>query len=277
MELLDSVSIPSGTANEDRIGHRMESGWARAWVLDGATGVGKRSYAPEGTDAAWIAAKIGEAFEQLPDLRPIELARAAIERARDIYRTWAPHDLPPYALPSAAAVWAVQRGREIEFAWLGDCSILAETENGFEALNLGTERPWEGPVEQRVRALIEAGQGAGNLVALLMDELRADRSQLNQPGGYWMMGIEPRAADAVECCRRGIRTGDRALLMSDGFSRLIDHFALYDAPGLLAAAASRGLAALAEELRAAEHGDPDRRRAPRVKLTDDTSALLLGF
>ena len=69
--------------------------------------------------------------------------------------------------------------------------------------------------------------------------------------------------------------GARLLLASDGFLALISDYNAYDAPGLMHAAAHKGLAALGEELRDIEKGDPSGERFFRFKPSDDATALLL--
>jgi hypothetical protein len=52
-------------------------------------------------------------------------------------------------------------------------------------------------------------------------------------------------------------------------------FRRYDARGIFAAACARGLGALGEELRAAEHEDAECISFPRAKISDDATGLLL--
>ncbi len=65
------------------------------------------------------------------------------------------------------------------------------------------------------------------------------------------------------------------LIASDGFLALTSDYDSYDSAGLLAAAKSKGLAALGEELRAVEETDPLGERFSRFKKSDDATALLL--
>jgi hypothetical protein len=68
--------------------------------------------------------------------------------------------------------------------------------------------------------------------------------------------------------------GTRVLLMTDGFLALVSDYERYDVPSLLAAAESKGLAALGQELREIERNDADGARYPRFKTHDDATALL---
>ena len=57
--------------------------------------------------------------------------------------------------------------------------------------------------------------------------------------------------------------------------RLVDVFHLYTAEELLGAAVNRGLASLAEEVRALEEADRDCLQFPRAKRCDDARGVLV--
>ena len=65
------------------------------------------------------------------------------------------------------------------------------------------------------------------------------------------------------------------LIASDGFLALASDYGAYDAAGLMAAAADKGLAALGKELRAIEEDDAQGEKFLRFKKSDDATALLL--
>ena len=65
------------------------------------------------------------------------------------------------------------------------------------------------------------------------------------------------------------------LLATDGFLALASDYGAYDLDGLMAAAQSKGLAVMGEELRAIEKDDPKAQKFPRFKTHDDATALLL--
>ena len=73
-----------------------------------------------------------------------------------------------------------------------------------------------------------------------------------------------------------VRAPDDLLMMSDGFYRLVDTFERYTDATLFQAVEQRGLAALLQELRELERGDPECRRHLRFKTHDDATALRLA-
>lgn len=52
---------------------------------------------------------------------------------------------------------------------------------------------------------------------------RPQEGQLNQPGGYWMLGVNPRAAAAMNVRSRALDWSPRVLLASDGLWHLGGH------------------------------------------------------
>ncbi len=67
-----------------------------------------------------------------------------------------------------------------------------------------------------------------------------------------------------------------ALMASDGFFRLVDHYHATTEQELMVQASGNGqIAELYERLRAIERSDPDCRKFPRFKPADDASAIAL--
>ncbi|MDB5361457.1 MAG: hypothetical protein JWO51_2754 [Rhodospirillales bacterium] len=252
-----------------------------AWVLDGATGIGGRNYVSEGpSDAAWLARALSDGLSTLDpgERSPRDHFAEVIGRVADRYRRLVPDHvaLPPYALPSAAGIWLRAAGDRLDLAHQGDC--VAVVEQGAAIRVFGTvDQTGLDDIHNLVTARQAAGPVPGKLLDVLGDALRDRRSRLNQPGGYWMLGIEPRAAAAMAVERLAPLAGTRVLLCSDGYWRLVDHFRRYDAHGLLKASFERGPDALLDELRALEAADPDCLAFPRIKPMDDATALILRF
>jgi len=286
IEIVERMSAPGDGVNEDRAGAaHFTSGASTAWVIDGATGLADREGVAAGpTDAAWLAARLSALLaENDPGAGPgADDARAYFARllarlAAD-YQAAVPgwRDLPAWALPSAAATWLRVRGGTLELAWQGDCVALVETPDGVVIAGADEARAWEDDINAAVRARLAAlATAPSSVMAEMLDELRRRRARLNQPDGYWMIGVDPRAAAHMDVRSVALGAPTRVLLVSDGLWRLVDHFHVYDAPGLLAAAFEVGLARLLERLRALEADDPDCRRVPRVKPRDDATGLTL--
>lgn len=277
-EIVGQASRASGRANEDVARAARHGSVETAWVLDGATGLAERELVPEGpTDAAWLARALSAALGEIdPGTVPArDYFAQVIDRVATRYRAQVRDHaaLPAYALPSAAGVWLRAEGACFDLAFQGDC--VAVVEQGAMVSVFGVvDETGSGGIGDLIAAQSRTGE---KLLDLLGDDLRARRARLNQPGGYWMLGIDPRAAAALSVERFAALPGTRVLLCSDGYWRLVDHFGRYDPAGLLRDSFERGPDALLDELRACEAADPDCLAFPRIKPMDDATALILRF
>ena len=93
----------------------------------------------------------------------------------------------------------------------------------------------------------------------------------------------PVAAADPEAARQAVtgtlpaRSLRRAVLLSDGASRLVDLFELATWEELLALLAANGPEELLRQVRAAEALDPEGRQWPRTKHSDDATAVYLAL
>jgi hypothetical protein len=139
-------------------------------------------------------------------------------------------------------------------------------------------------IESRMRerdfiAELAAAQGTSPIAALrtgnAKPELIARRNQFNTPRGPALFAPDPRCARRVQTDRAPLAPGAIVLIASDGILVPVTDFARYTADAFMTAVQERGLAAIAEEIRAAEAEDPEGLKYPRFKPSDDATALLL--
>ncbi|CAN5258826.1 PP2C family serine/threonine-protein phosphatase [soil metagenome] len=267
-DLIQSLSLAgsAATPNDDRAGESNRLGW----VIDGATDLGPLGLMGARGGAAWLAREAQTAFTAATDA-PIEsicadvadrLARAyAAARTRDPLGRW---ELP------IAAFLAVRIGDgSLECAWLGDCVGLLRS--GATVTRVGPAREAKDVEAEQAASLAEHGLGSVRRSAPIIDNLRASRSR----PGIAVLGVEPEAMRQLETCRVACAPGDELLLMTDGFSALIDAYAALDEAALLDALVVDGLAKLGQRLRAIEAVDSACSRYPRFKASDDATALWL--
>lgn len=278
LSVIEALCEPSAAHNEDAWGR---SGQA-VWVLDGATGIGDRPHLAGPTDAAWFADRINtelvEALAAAGDLgaalnRAVEAVREAATALCDL------DSLPNFELPCASFTLVRAVGETaLEFANLGDCRLAWRMGQGPVA-TFGTSGVTE--LDARMERLVAENLARG----LTLEEVgaaakalaREHRKLINIPEGYWILDISGAGVPHLQL--EVLQAGEPMdiLLMSDGFSRLVDVFGRYDYDSLLAAVLNHGLAPLYAELRASEAGDPECRTFARNKTRDDATAVLLRF
>jgi serine/threonine protein phosphatase PrpC len=277
-QLLDSLSLPgdSAKANEDAFGH----GEGAAVVIDGATPLGD-GLMPGPSDAAWIA-QFG-ARRLMAHLRDGDGARKALratlgdaQKSFEALRRHPPEEM--WQTPCASMMLVVPDKEGLEFLWFGDCAALVARSAGDAAVTIVGETFDKRAAEaDRARALAKEknlSPAAGLSRPEFIGTLRAARNRINS-GDRWLFSPDVKAAAHV--ARRVIKLapGSTLLLATDGFLALASDYGAYSADSLMAAALSKGLAALGAELRAIEAGDGGGDKFPRFKKSDDATALLL--
>lgn len=282
MKLLDSISFPgsklgggmkTGTG-DDRYAFDEAAGWA--CVVDGATDVGPvRIFAAAESDAARYAEIFAETIVRHPaDAREIPQAwfarllprlRATIEREVKIPLK----DAPLASYPTAAATWVRHRKGRLEGATLGDSIAIVKSSDGAVTV-----------FGEAGKAADEQGR-AKTVMAMTREEqlkwLQDVRAIHNTRGGYWVFGVQPEASDHIVHQTCDAPAGTKALVMSDGFYRLVSPYGRYTDEGLIDAVVARGLGALMRELREMEASPEDDARIGRFKTSDDATALLVEF
>ena len=276
LELLQSLSLPGDPAkpNEDSFANRQGA----AVVIDGATMLGE-GLMPGPSDAAWIAqfgarrlmAHLGEGNGARKALRA---ALADSQKSFEALRRRPP--VEKWQTPCASMMLAVRCETGVEFLWFGDCVALVGQDDGAVAV-VGEAFDRRAAEAERARGMAKEkglSPAAGLNRPEFIDILRAGRNRINS-GGNWLFSPDIRAASHVSRRMVKARPGGMLLLASDGFLALASDYGAYGADGLMAAAMEKGLATLGKELRAIEAGDAGGDRFPRLKKSDDATALLL--
>jgi len=276
LDVVDSLSVPGNPekANEDALA---TSGSAVV-VMDGATGLGD-SLMPGKSDAAWLSTfGSRRLMAHIRDgATPRDAVTAALFDAQTSFE--ALRKRPPaetWETPFASMMLIAQNAAGAEALWFGDCAALVKRPNTAVAL-IGEAMDKRQNEARRAARLAEKHSlsPATNIRRPeILEALRKARNFVNTDG-HWAFGPDVRAADHVSGMQIDAPKGTLILLCSDGFLALASDYNAYDADALMDAAQSKGLKALAEELRAIERDDPDGRKFPRFKTSDDATALLV--
>jgi serine/threonine protein phosphatase PrpC len=268
---LGAVTAAAESMNEDDYG---TAGSYAAWVIDGGTSTTKRLVDGR-SPAAWLANTLSAELTGLrhTDLR--EALRNAIDATREKYERLVPlNDIQPP--PSAAISLVGISGNELKVLSLGDVSvaILDKATSSTKVLHGGKRTLTEKSLERTYTQDLENGvpsKEARERALAVVDERRMAR--MNRPGGYWIAGLEPKAADhAVEKSLQ-LEAGDRILIASDGFMVAEEYGVVPHWSEVLLG--KKGLSDILREVRSVEEQDPEGRTYARLKKSDDATALLL--
>jgi hypothetical protein len=279
--VLDRISWPGhpDKPNEDICG--VSGDWA--WVIDTSIFPGTTPVVHETSDAAWLAAF---ADQRLSSLAPgaqdgAALLRHVMEEARIAYRAVAPVERHEDFItwPLGAMTLVQRRGNQLDSWTFGDTTAYLRQPDG--TVQVIGDAPGLRDFESAKAA--ELMRQAGSRPTAILDEpvflaWLGERRERQRKSGVpaALLSLDPDAADRLRHETAPCEDGTAVLLASDGFSALVDLYRAMDAAGLMEAALTSGLEALAKLAREIETDrDPDGKLYPRFKLSDDTTAILL--
>lgn len=275
-EIVETLSLPGDPAkpNEDAFAADASG----AVVLDGATMVSE-NLMPGKSDAAWIAsfgARRLRAHWNNSDSPRAALRHALADAERSFAGLRRRPPAAPHEWPLASMIFAMPQDGGFEALWYGDCTALVLTPDGTASVvGTATEKK-SGEASAAQRFADETGLAPVEALkrAEYLPLFRTGRAAINTPAGEWLFAPLAAASEHVSHRKIAAPAGTLVLLCSDGFLALAG-YRDWPPQQVIEAARDRRLAALAEELRAAEAADPDGRTHPRFKPSDDATAMLL--
>lgn len=275
--VLESVSSSGAGVNEDGIAIS-HSG---AWVVDGASGLTDAHLTPGDSDAQWLMARLIAHLGSSTTFDPVSnLLRAADHVYREFDELKVLPRIFQYEYPSASLVGCSYSMGSLQAVRLGDCTLLLQPSSGGSVVKFDRSplRDLDDAVISEMAQTRARQRVTGSdAYTSALPHLRKNRSLINEVDGYSALTMGTNRSVAPDTLKLGITEPTVGLLCSDGFWRLVDTFNLYSEQELLKACQRKGLAALITELRSAEDGDPDGLQFPRLKTSDDASAVLFGL
>lgn len=269
LDIIDHVTQPGSRerTNEDTYGHKGNT----AWVIDAAGGLGNRRYIANDnghdTDAAWLAHRLSLFFRNNAPAYGGDLAGLLVAARQNLSHQFnaaaravpmAGHNLPV----AAVTLLHADAGNGVKIARLGDTVAMVQDSD------YRIDGVFDNPVLRQAEARTLAAKRKGDdLVAVQ----RANRANANGENGFGVFALRDHFAPLITQKHIPDLKSGQALLMSDGFYRLVDVFGLYDNPALMGAVQHRGLAPQLDRLRKLEH----RRDSGQVKPSDDATAMFL--
>lgn len=260
-----AATLPGdGTHNQDAYAYG--DGWAV--VADGATSfAGDRSH-----DPGWYAQQLVQALAQaMPGTKhPSEHLADAICVVRDAYH------LTPDTAPTATVAIARWVPRAVEACVLGDCLVAVLHADHTEAIHTD-HRLSAVAVAQRTALRAHLARygftGTGNLLLDLQAEQARHR---NQPGGYWVAGADPTAAQHAMCWT-GDQEGIKGLVLATDGVAIDRHPTATDWRDVYDEGVIEDPAMTIQRIHDAEGTDPDAHRWPRAKIHDDKTLIVVGI
>ena len=226
---------------------------------------------------AWYArrlvASVVAAHADAPDSKPVDLLSLAIEATTAAHADTC--DLGHPGTPSSTVAIMTFQPASVRWLVLGDCTMVIDAGDGIDVVC--DERLSN--TSEAERAAVKVPGGASNeaeygrrIEALVV----AQRSHRNRPGGFWVAAADPQAAyeaytgEVGDACNGRI---NRAALLTDGASRIVDIYRTLTWNTALDLMDTAGPTGLLCKLRTLERADQTAHIYPRIKLSDDATAV----
>ena len=266
---LASRPSPDAISNEDFIAATASV----VVVVDGASvPTGLATGCVHGT--AWFARRLGVEVLALltteADHSPADSLAQAISQVAALHADTC--DLGHPGSPSATVAILRELPETVDYLVLGDTTLLLEESADIRVV---TDDRLEHVASVQHGAMHQHATGSADHDRSFAELVTEQRRHRNHPDGFWVASTDPSAAQhalADTVPRDGLH---RAAVLSDGATRLVDRFGLLDWTDFLGILAEQGPDAIIDQVRAAEHSDPDGQRWPRGKRHDDASAAYL--
>jgi hypothetical protein len=270
--------------NDDCAGFAEIGGGLCAWVIDGATNIAGREFLGAGRgDAAWYAHALSKQLQANAGsgLALAELHAAAAREVAEDYRELRRQlrtQPPAYAQPMAAVTMVRVSGGNGELFELGDSPAFVLAADG-NVRRLTTHEDSEEADESRSRVAAAQRSVGYAPKAVWADRLPSLRKRREAQLAERPLQVSTPAEGAVF---GGYATsfdmaGVAALvLMSDGFERFAVKYGLGDDTEMIRQSIEEGPDAPLAALRAIEKADPDCRRFPRLKPSDDATCVVIA-
>jgi len=188
-------------------------------------------------------------------------------------------DLTNPATPAATATLVREQGNRLEYLVL--CDGLLVVDDGDE-VSLITDLRFERAVAgiRRDHLTREEAIDSPEHAARVLDAVLRKQQLTNTPAGYWIAAANPEAAShAVTGALplTGHKAIRRAALLTDGASRAVDLFGMFDWRHMLDLLEANDPQTLIHLVREAERADHDGRDKPRFKRHDDATVAMVTF
>lgn len=196
------------------------------------------------------------------------LLAAAITEVGALHRDTC--DLNAPGTPSGMVVMARASSGVLDYLVLGDSAFIAE--DRFGKVTEVTDKRMDDVAPLEYRQMLALPIGTPERQAIRVEFVRKQQPLRNAPGGYPVASSDPRAA--YQAITGSVPTGDvrRLAMVSDGVTRFAD-FGLGSWGDMLDVLTDEGPSRLFSRIREAEDGDPEGRKWPRAKKSDDASVV----
>lgn len=273
---IESLSIPAETKTINEDDHYFSD--YVAFVLDGATGLGKPLIQDAESDAAWLVRKFKNLFRKhLQENHSLEksLQQTILNIESSFNRLTRSSPIEKYRMPSAGLALISLEEQTLSIIRMGDCEVYCIFEDG--QLWSPPQSPLEILDQHTINLLkmkLESGKNYLEARTEITPTLRKHRSMMNTPSGYSAVSPDHLCLKYIDHYNLEATNVKRVLLCSDGFSAAFKTYGLYNVKDILSKNGP-SIKEVMKESRRVERNDEKLLRHPRLKPQDDATAILM--
>lgn len=227
----------SGTTNEDLYNVVPERNMA--WVIDGTSGLSDRDLFPNSpSDGRWfvnrinshIISNLGESMS-LKNIVRYSIRETTLDAVDEISYSGHPQvnefenideTLTTLDLPAATISIVDWGGSTIDTLSLGDSGTAVSKKNGSSYVSQSDPKQYD----SKCREFVENKEDISR--EEYREKVRETRKRQQIPGGYWVVGFNPIAADFAVQESYHKDSVESLLLATDGFTPVVNEYNLYD-------------------------------------------------
>lgn len=275
----DIISMPGYKLNEDVVYATDTYGW----VIDGATGLNNVNLTGSESDAYWFVNEWDSYLKQNIFDNTIginEIISKGIDNISNKFNEISTVKNPNKVdLPSASIVVIRINNNKAEYFLLGDCTLIVQDNNRKSSIikqklldrldNISKSKMMKLMNNEGLR-FFEAREKINSILV-------KHRSLKNTYEGYWTLEFDKEAVKNAIYGYLDFSECKKALLMSDGFSAIFDNYNYTDENNIISLVEKEGLENVYQRIRTIEEEDEDILKYPRLKKSDDASAVIFSL
>jgi hypothetical protein len=238
-----------------------------AAVLDGAT---VRTETGCIHSVPWFVENLAGSLAKHQEISPADALTAAITETAAAHRDTCELDHP--GTPSAALAIAQAHDDCLRYLVLGDVTLAVETTDGVRII---TDNRVDSTATAERAAADALPAGSPQKAEALVRMKHAELAARNVPGGFWIAAADPAAVSHSLTGEIPLHAVHRVVLLTDGATRAVSPFRIYDWPGIFSVVTDEGPSSLTKQVRIAEDADPAGNLHPRNKIHDDATVAFI--
>lgn len=276
----EKASLAGIKYNED-IAHVTDNA---AWVMDGATGLGKGKLVSDESDAKWFV-EVWNNFLinniNRTDKTIKELMLNGISYVHEKYLSKVgSKEVGDIDTPSASVVIVRWNEKELEYFALADCQIWIKEGDNIAVIEDERLPEFDDKVIKVMAGYINKGYSLAEAREAVQNLLIGNRLKKNTENGYWTLSFDLKALNYAQEGKMLINNNNHPLellLCSDGFHCIVDKYKAMSQKEVFNYICKYSLDKLCNYIREIEADDLEGKKYPRFKKSDDASAVYLRF